>query len=140
MKCIRLNTEMPRPQVLAHQAGRENAIGFGEMLMMGIPGCMLADSCVSLPRRAKETTRQTVGVLFIHNFNRRVQGTGYINSSSETRSIRNNEFSKVKRSFFSMPFILIILQYIEYSTCLENHFDQIETGSIVLVVGRLIRV
>lgn len=107
---IRLDTALPVPKVLAHQANRENAVGFEWILMTKIPGKTLADAWSSFDWQAKEQLVQQLAIFSSTLFRKQFRGIGNIYSSSASQSSCSDDPPQVERivsmEFFSGDHIL----------------------------------
>lgn len=104
MDWMRHHTSLPVPEIIAHQASRESAIGFEWILMKKIPGNPLADAWKSIQYPAKEQLVQQLATYFSSLFKNQLRGIGNIYLDSSALS-RDGSPSEVKR-IVSMQFFL----------------------------------
>ena len=102
MDWMRHHTSLPVPEIIAHQASQENAIGFEWILMKKIPGNPLADAWKSIEYPAKEQLVQQLATYFSSLFKNQLRGIGNIYPDSSALSCDGYP-SEVKR-IVSMQF------------------------------------
>jgi hypothetical protein len=100
---IRNKTRLPVPEIIAHQASRENAIGFEWILLTKVPGKPLADAWRSMQYRAKEQLVQQLAMYSSYLFKNQLHGIGNIYPDSKSISSCNDGPPEVKR-IVSMQF------------------------------------